>query len=184
MIALSILILVSFLCSAYGNVMGVDLGSDSMKIAIVQPGSPLEIVTNLQSKRKTPTCLAFYKEERLFGSDAYALMGRKPDVSLAKFNRLIGRTVEHTRAKELKKQYFPYELSSLNDSSVHFAVENVTYSAEELLAMLLQHAKQLTFNHGGKVIKGSLVFSIILSYDIIWKIRRLCDNDSIVIYST
>lgn len=26
-----------------GNVMSVDLGSDSMKIAIVQPGMPMEI---------------------------------------------------------------------------------------------------------------------------------------------
>lgn len=44
-------------------------------------------VTNFQSKRKTPSCVAFYKGERMFGSDASALMGRKPDSSFAKVYR-------------------------------------------------------------------------------------------------
>ena len=73
-------------------------------------------MTNLQSKRKTPTCVAFYKGERLFGSDGFALMGRKPDLSLSKFNRLIGRDANHPRAKELAAQHFPYEIY-LNEST-------------------------------------------------------------------
>ena len=47
-------------CIANGNVIGLDFGSDSMKVALVQPGKPLEIVTNFESKRKTPTCITFY----------------------------------------------------------------------------------------------------------------------------
>ena len=34
-------------------ILGVDLGSLYMKVALVQRNSPLEIVTNLHSKRKT-----------------------------------------------------------------------------------------------------------------------------------
>ena len=49
-----------------------------MKVALVQPGKPLEIVSNFQSKRKTPTCITFYRGERSFGADSYALMSRKP----------------------------------------------------------------------------------------------------------
>ena len=34
----------ALLCSATdGNVIGLDFGSDAMKVAIVQPGSPLDI---------------------------------------------------------------------------------------------------------------------------------------------
>jgi hypothetical protein len=40
-------LLVTYLLASFaivgGNVMSVDLGSDSMKIAIVQPGMPMEI---------------------------------------------------------------------------------------------------------------------------------------------
>ena len=31
---------------AWGTVKGLDFGSDAMKVALVQPCSPLEIVTN------------------------------------------------------------------------------------------------------------------------------------------
>ena len=75
---------------ALSDVIGLDFGSDSMKIASVQPGKPIEIVTNFQSKRKTPTCITFYKGERMFGSDSYALMPRKPELSFTLFNRMLG----------------------------------------------------------------------------------------------
>ena len=48
-----------FIQMGAGNVIGIDFGSDTMKVAIVQPGAPMEIVTNLQSKRKTPTAISF-----------------------------------------------------------------------------------------------------------------------------
>ena len=45
---LQLSIVIAVLCvvsqvQVQGNVMGIDFGSDSMKIAIVQPGTPLEI---------------------------------------------------------------------------------------------------------------------------------------------
>ena len=48
-------------------VMSVDFGSEWMKIAIVSPGVPMEIALNKESKRKTPTLVAFHDGERTFG---------------------------------------------------------------------------------------------------------------------
>lgn len=94
-----------------GNVIGIDFASDAFKVAVVQPGTPLEIVTNLQSKRKTPMCLSFYRGERLFGADAVALMGRKPEVTFAKLYRMLGRGPEHPIVKELtERHFFPYNI--------------------------------------------------------------------------
>ena len=42
---------------ASSNVIGIDFGTEFMKVALVQPGSPLEIVTNTVSKRKS--CLLY-----------------------------------------------------------------------------------------------------------------------------
>ena len=66
------------------NVIGIDFGSDSFKVSIIAPGNPLDIVTNFQSKRKTPLSISFYRDERMFGSDSIALMARKPEVTFSK----------------------------------------------------------------------------------------------------
>ena len=47
---------------------GIDLGSSFMKVALVQLGVPLEIVTNTISKRKTEVCITFDRGERYFGA--------------------------------------------------------------------------------------------------------------------
>jgi len=110
---LFLLLIASLLCHVGGNVIGLDFGSDTMKVALVQPGAPLEIVTNFQSKRKTPTCITFYRGERLFGSDAYALMARKPELTFAKAYRMLGKAATHPLVAEVSKQYFPYEVDRM-----------------------------------------------------------------------
>ena len=161
-----LLLVVSIICtillissSVYGNVIGLDFGSDSMKIAIVKPGSPIEIVSNFQSKRKTPTIISFYRGERLFGSDAYALMGRKPELTFTKFHRMIGRSPEHPLVQEVpKNQYFPYDIYTNETSrATLFKQEDTYYTPEELVAMMLQHAKDITAAHGGHAIKDCVI---------------------------
>lgn len=50
---LALALFVAALAAAvHANIISVDVGSDSMKIALVKPGLPFHIVTNLQSKRK------------------------------------------------------------------------------------------------------------------------------------
>jgi len=144
--------------SVTANVIGIDFASDSFKVAIVQPGTPLEIVNNFQSKRKTPTCITFYRGERMFGSDSYALMGRKPELSFANIYRMVGRSIDHPAMKDFKKHYFPYEMYTNSTSGVsELRVENTHYTPEELIAMLLQHIKEMTLNFGGKAIKDCVI---------------------------
>lgn len=163
--------------SGLGNVIGLDFGSDSMKVAIVQPGTPLEIgmsliyllfaldslllyaVTNFQSKRKTPTSISFYKNERLFGSDSIALQGRKPEVTYSKFFRVIGRNAAHKHVKEVvHDQYFPHNIYTNETTGfTHVAHEEESFTPEELIAMLMQHAKDMTASFGGKKIKDCVL---------------------------
>lgn len=158
-ITLLVAICMMLLSSVNSNVIGLDFGSDSMKIAIVKPGSPIEIVTNFQSKRKTPTIISFYRGERLFGSDAYALMGRKPELTLTKFQRMLGRPVDHPLVDEVAKtQYFPYDIYTNETSSATlFKQEDTYYTPEELVAMMLQHAKDITAANGGLAIKDCVI---------------------------
>jgi hypoxia up-regulated 1 len=57
--------------------MSVDLGSQFMKIGLVKPGVPMEIVLNKESHRKTPTIVAIRNGERFFSDSAAQLVGYK-----------------------------------------------------------------------------------------------------------
>mmetsp|Transcript_12702 Transcript_12702/g.12343 ORF Transcript_12702/g.12343 Transcript_12702/m.12343 type:complete len:926 (+) Transcript_12702:120-2897(+) len=159
MVKIIFCLFIAFLCNfCDANVIGLDFGSDAMKVAIVQPGSPLDIVGNFQSKRKTPTCITFYRGERMFGADAMALMSRKPELTFAKAYRMLGRSVDHPLVKEVLKQYFPYEVyGNETTGTTCLKQEETYYSPEELIAMLMQHAKDMALSQGGKVIKDCVV---------------------------
>lgn len=116
------------------------------------------VVTNFQSKRKTPTCISFYKGERLFGSDSLALMPRKPEVTYSKLFRMVGKHAEHPHMEELEKHYFPFEFDAeATEGRTSIKHEDTFYHPEELLAMMMQHAKDMTKNYGGKVIKDCVL---------------------------
>ena len=59
MICLVAIILSSLFTSASSNVMGIDFGSDTMKVAIVQPGLPLEIGDAYVSALHRPPAFIF-----------------------------------------------------------------------------------------------------------------------------
>jgi len=77
-------------------ILGVDLGSLYMKVALVQSGSPLEIVTNLHSKRKTEQMILFDSGlQRFYGADAAALLARKSHMTPAAMSVMLGRDEQH-----------------------------------------------------------------------------------------
>jgi len=76
-------------------ILGVDLGSLYMKVALVQRNSPLEIVTNLHSKRKTEQMVLFDAGTRFYGADANSLIARKPHLTPQAMSIFLGRSAEH-----------------------------------------------------------------------------------------
>ncbi|RLN93540.1 hypothetical protein BBJ28_00014844, partial [Nothophytophthora sp. Chile5] len=129
-------------------VAGVDFGGEFFKIALVKPGTPFEIVTNVHSKRKTETMVAFDGDERLYGADAATVGVRRPQTAYSQIRRFLGTTLDDPQVVALlEEEHFPYEL-----------VPNVTrggtislkhgdtqqFHAEELVAMVFTHARQIT----------------------------------------
>ena len=80
-------------------ILGVDLGSVYMKVALVQRGAPLEIVTNMHSKRKTEQIILFDQGTRLYGSDANSLLARKPTKTPVGMSVMLGRDEDHPAVK-------------------------------------------------------------------------------------
>jgi hypoxia up-regulated 1 len=86
-------------CVSAKAILGIDLGSLYMKVALVQRGAPLEIVTNLHSKRKTEQMILFDQGSRFFGADANSLLARKPTKVPAAMSVMLGRDVDHPAVK-------------------------------------------------------------------------------------
>lgn len=153
---------------AYANVIGIDYGGESMKVALVQPGSPLEIVTNHFSKRKTDTAVAFVRGERLFGSDAMGMLSRKPELAYARLLSLLGKfDVAHPQVEWLtSRTYLPmkvrfnatrYALSLAAGDTSAYGGGWEEWTVEELVAMILTYAKDITRAYGGNVVRDCVV---------------------------
>lgn len=76
-------------------VMSVDLGSEYMKVAVVTPGVPMEIVLNRESKRKTPAVIAYRDAIRSFGEDAQTAGIRDPSSAYSYLLDLLGKTIDN-----------------------------------------------------------------------------------------
>ncbi|PBC29585.1 Hypoxia up-regulated protein [Apis cerana cerana] len=105
---LLLITIVTFIDHSNGiAVMSIDIGSESMKVAIVSPGVPMEIALNKESKRKTPVTIAFRNGERSFGEDAQVVGIRSPQNSFSYILDLLGKYIDNPIV-ELYKKRFPY----------------------------------------------------------------------------
>jgi len=120
-----------------------------MKVALVQRNSPLEIVTNMHSKRKTEQMVLFDAGSRFYGADASSLMARKPHLTPSQFSVMLGREADHPSVQVLKERHYQFK-PEYNEtrSGVCLSVDGKDFTPEELVAMVLTHAKDITAAYG------------------------------------
>ena len=169
----SLAILLSFLClfastaSAVSAVLGIDLGTEYIKTALVKPGIPLEIVLTKDSKRKETAAVAFKPSkssstpnvfpERIYGGDALALSARFPRDVYPNLKPLLAQPYQNSELVSTYHGRFP-ELGILESkprgtvsfSSSSFPWMQDPFSVEELLAMELKNIKANAVAMAGK----------------------------------
>ncbi|XP_043786796.1 hypoxia up-regulated protein 1 isoform X2 [Apis laboriosa] len=157
---LLLITIVTFIDHSNGiAVMSIDIGSESMKVAIVSPGVPMEIALNKESKRKTPVTIAFRNGERSFGEDAQIVGIRSPQNSFSYILDLLGKYIDNPIV-ELYKKRFPYYdiISDEERKTITFRLdENTTYTPEELLAQILHKGKEFAENSAGQKISEAVI---------------------------
>lgn len=145
--------------AGYNAVMSIDLGSEFMKVAIVKPGIPMEIVLNEDSDRKTSTIVALRDGERYFGKAAENQAVKFPRKAFWYLTNLIGRKFDNADV-QLYKERFPYYdiVKDEERGTVLFKIdEETTYSPEELLGMVLEKAKEYAEAFTGQTIKDCVI---------------------------
>ena len=168
-IILSLLFLFTSTASAASAVLGVDLGTEYIKAALVKPGIPLEIVLTKDSKRKETAAVAFKPlktrvstaesdsfPERIYGGDAVALSARFPGDVYPNLKPLLGLKLSDDLVSDYGRT-FPgldivewAETGTLGFKSSSFVVEEEPWLVEELLAMELKNIKKNAETMAGK----------------------------------
>ena len=170
LVLLSLFFLLTPIASAASAVLGIDLGTEYIKAALVKPGIPLEIVLTKDSKRKETAAVAFKPlrtsvstaesdafPERIYGSDAVALSARFPSDVYPNLKPLLGLNF----SEDLVSVYggtFPgldivewTETGTVGFRSDSFVKGEEPWLVEELLAMELKNIKGNAETMAGKV---------------------------------
>ncbi|RCN53662.1 DnaK family protein [Ancylostoma caninum] len=138
--------------------MSIDLGSEFIKIGIVKPGVPMEIVLNKESRRKTPNILVIRNNERLFAEAAAAIATKYPQSGFQYILSLLAKQ-KGDPSVDLYQKRFPFSAFTFDEvrNTVVFPSGNATYNVETLLAMVLWSAKQDTEAFAGQRVKDCVI---------------------------
>ncbi|KAK6733338.1 hypothetical protein RB195_017221 [Necator americanus] len=125
--------------------MSIDLGSQFLKVGLIKPGVPMEIVLNKESHRKTPNLLSIRNGERLFGDAAQGIAVRYPSSVYGHLLDLVAKHIDHPSV-EIFRQRFPHLKvhKHVNESTVVFPIGETNYPVETLLAMMLTNVREFT----------------------------------------
>eukprot|EP00238_Polyblepharides_amylifera_P003501 CAMPEP_0196575666 /NCGR_PEP_ID=MMETSP1081-20130531/5089_1 /TAXON_ID=36882 /ORGANISM="Pyramimonas amylifera, Strain CCMP720" /LENGTH=964 /DNA_ID=CAMNT_0041894035 /DNA_START=70 /DNA_END=2964 /DNA_ORIENTATION=- len=147
LICLSALLLISLISVTEGKVLGIDFGSENIKVSLVKPGRvPISIVTNEMSKRRSPGAVAFVNGERLLGEEAMALEPRYPDRVFTKIREMIGRTADSNIIDEnMKQNFLPFSVVEHPERKTAQikTPDGESYSSEEIVAMILHYVRTI-----------------------------------------
>ncbi|EEU42283.1 uncharacterized protein NECHADRAFT_104346 [Fusarium vanettenii 77-13-4] len=161
---------------AVAAVLGVDLGTEFIKAALVKPGIPLEIVLTKDSRRKETSAVVFKPSrngpqkgqypERAYGADAIALAPRFPSDVYPNLKTILGLTTQDSVVQEYAARHPALQLEAHATrgtaafKSKAFTSEVEAWMVEELLAMELQSIQKNAEVAAGD---GTSVRSIVLT---------------------
>ncbi len=86
---------------------------------------------------------------RFYGADASSLLARKPHLTPTQMSVLLGREIDHPSVSVLKERHYQFD-PAYNEtrSGVCLTVDGQEFTPEELVAMVLTHAKDITAAYG------------------------------------
>ena len=151
---------------AASAVLGLDVGTEYIKAALVKPGVPLDIVLTKDSKRKQAAAIGFKPSalsaqddtqlpERLYGGDALAVAPRFSSDVYPNLKPLLGAIVDTQAAVDTYKSRFPGLQLGQTEDGAHTIFKTLgkaqeAFTVEELLAMEMIEMKQNAETMAGK----------------------------------
>merc|ERR1711920_908421 len=144
---------------AEGPAIGIDLGTTYSCVGIWQ-NDRVEIISNDQGNRTTPSYVAFTDSERLIGDAAKNQTAMNPKNTVFDAKRLIGRKFTDPSVQDDMK-HFSFSVVAGPDGKpkieVQFKGETKSFHAEEISAMVLTKMKEVAEAFLDKEVKNAVV---------------------------
>ncbi|XP_076914035.1 heat shock cognate 70 kDa protein-like [Bidens hawaiensis] len=139
--------------------IGIDLGTTYSCVAVWKHNR-VEIITNDQGNRTTPSCVAFVESERIIGDGAKNQVAMNPANTIFDSKRLIGRRFSDSKVQEDIKLW-PFKVIQGSDDTPKIVVtykgEKKEFMAEEISSMILGKMKETAEAYLGKVVKDAVI---------------------------
>ena len=124
------------------KIIGIDLGTTNSCVAVMEGNEPV-VIANDEGRRTTPSIVAFMPNgERKIGDPAKRQAITNPTKTVASIKRFMGqRYSEVQNKKEIERS--AYKVERGDNDTVRVRIDDRTYTAQELSAMILQKMKKV-----------------------------------------
>lgn len=120
-----------------------------MKLSLVQPGIPFDVLLNHDSKRKTQSVVSIKGDDKLVGDDAATLAARYPQNSYPGLKLLLGQPLD-SPSFQLHQSLYNIPGESTPRGTIRIVPDlplkgnsTITYLPEELVALQFSYAREL-----------------------------------------
>ena len=139
--------------------IGIDLGTTYSCVGVWQHDR-VEIISNDQGNRTTPSYVAFTDDERLIGDAAKNQTAMNPKNTVFDAKRLIGRKFSDRKVQDDMKDWSYEVIAGPGDKpmiNVESHGEKKVFSPEEISSMVLTKMKDIAESFMGKTVKDAVV---------------------------
>jgi len=135
------------------SVAGFDIGDQCSCIAVARKRG-IDVLMNKESKRETPSIVAFNAKQRLLGTAAVGALSTSPKNAVFQIKRLLGKKFSNPDVQR-DISMLPFEVTEGSDGhcliTVDYLGEKTQLTAEQLLAMVLVDQKDIAVQDGSPV---------------------------------
>ncbi|XXG54765.1 hypothetical protein AAC387_Pa03g2563 [Persea americana] len=144
-----------------GLAIGIDLGTTYSCVGVwLSQHERVEIITNDQGNRTTPSYVSFTDKERLIGEAAKNQAPMNPSNSVFDVKRLIGRKFDDVSVQS-DIELWPFKVIAGEDNKpmiiVQYKGKKKQFSAEEISSMILTKMREIAQDYLGCNIKNAVV---------------------------
>ena len=137
-----------------GKIIGIDLGTTNSCVAVMEGNEPV-VIPNSEGRRTTPSIVAFVGDnERKVGDPAKRQAITNPTKTIFSIKRFMGETYDRV-GKEIERVPYTVEKSANNMPKVK--IDDRSYTAQEISAMILQKMKKTAEDYLGQEVTEAVI---------------------------